>query len=405
MKFETPVVAVVLASSAVVVVVVDAFQSVTPPTRRCLARPTVVVPFAGSSTTNHDNKTKKKDNDPVVSADLENSVYPDTRRSFLLWAAAAAATTTAIAAPLVTEPAHADEYDTTSTETTTDSSSSSSSSSGAVVDYKAVSADIAELIRQHPDWGPTFVRLSWHSSGTYDKASQTGGSGGGTIRFPSELAHGGNAGLAETAVPWLEPIHEKYAAAGLSYADLYTLAGVTAIRTLGGPTVGWSSGRIDQDESAVTPDGRLPNADVGKPLADPADATHLRTIFNRMGLNDQDIVALSGAHALGRCHETASGYSGPWTFTPTLFNNAYFQLLTSLEWIPKDWTGPPQYVDARTGRLMMLPTDLVLLQDKKFLKWVKVYAQDNAKFNSDFAATYQKLQELGTSGLTPTEWV
>lgn len=68
-----------------------------------------------------------------------------------------------------------------------------------------------------------FVRLAWHSSGTYDKVSKTGGSGGGTIRLKEELAHGGNAGLAVTAVEWLEPIHAKYD--GLSYADLYTLAG------------------------------------------------------------------------------------------------------------------------------------------------------------------------------------
>jgi cytochrome c peroxidase len=59
--------------------------------------------------------------------------------------------------------------------------------------------------------------------------SKTGGSGGGTIRFKEELAHGGNAGLAATAVEWMEPLHEKYADAGLSYADLYTLAGGTLL--------------------------------------------------------------------------------------------------------------------------------------------------------------------------------
>jgi catalase (peroxidase I) len=61
-------------------------------------------------------------------------------------------------------------------------------------------------------------------------------------------------------------------------------------------------------------------------------------------------------------------------------------------------------VDAATGRLMMLPSDLVLLQDKSFLKWVKVYAKDGAKFNADFTKAFQKLEELGTSNLTPTEW-
>jgi cytochrome c peroxidase len=52
----------------------------------------------------------------------------------------------------------------------------------------------------------------------------------------------------------------------------------------------------------------------------------------------------------------------------------------------------------------MLPTDLVLLQDKSFLKWVKVYAKDDDKFDSDFTKAFQKLEELGTSNLTPTEW-
>jgi cytochrome c peroxidase len=148
-------------------------------------------------------------------------------------------------------------------------------------------------------------------------------------------------------VAWLEPIHTRYAKNnnGLSYADLYTLGGVVAIKELGGPTIAWKSGRVDvPDDTAVTPDGRLPNADSRLPLADPSDASHLRTIFGRMGFSDQEIVALSGAHALGRCHETASGYAGPWTPTPTTFNNAYFTLLTSLQWVPKtDWEGVSSY--------------------------------------------------------------
>jgi hypothetical protein len=65
---------------------------------------------------------------------------------------------------------------------------------------------------------------------------------------------------------------------------------------MGGPTITWKSGRVDEtDPISVTPDGRLPNADIGPPGADPSDADHLRTIFNRMGFNDQEIVALSGA--------------------------------------------------------------------------------------------------------------
>lgn len=94
------------------------------------------------------------------------------------------------------------------------------------VDYKAVAGDIASIIKEDKNKGPTLVRLAWHSSGTYDKMSKDGGSGGGTIRFKEELAHGGNAGLGETAVPWMEDVKKKYGDS-LSYADLYTLAGGT----------------------------------------------------------------------------------------------------------------------------------------------------------------------------------
>ena len=179
---------------------------------------------------------------------------------------------------------------------------------------------------------------------------------------------------------------------------------VTAIKEAGGPVIGWSSGRSDQPESFITPDGRLPAAANGPPEADKSDSDHLRTIFYRMGFNDQEIVCLSGAHALGRCHETASGFSGPWSPTPTTFNNLYFTLLHTLNWVPKEWKGPPQYVDAPTGRLMMLPTDLVLIKDPSFVKWVKVYSKDQARFLKDFTKAFQKLEELGTEGLVATQW-
>jgi cytochrome c peroxidase len=113
---------------------------------------------------------------------------------------------------------------------------------------------------------------------------------------------------------------------------------VTAIRELSGPTIPWSSGRTDVIDpsaipSAIPEEGRLPSPDSGQRGSDETDSAHLRTIFNRMGFNDQEIVCLSGAHALGRCHEQASGYTGPWTRNPTTFTNAYFTLLRGLEWV------------------------------------------------------------------------
>ena len=126
----------------------------------------------------------------------------------------------------------------------------------------------------------------------------------------------------------------------------------------------------------------------------------MRDIFYRQDFNDQEIVALSGAHALGRCHADASGYVGPWSGTPLLFNNSYFVLLKGLKWAPNDEAAKFQYKDP-SGQLMMLPSDIALIEDAKFKKYVDVYAKDQKKFFADFADAFEKLESLGTSGLTP----
>jgi cytochrome c peroxidase len=250
------------------------------------------------------------------------------------------------------------------------------------------------MIAADKDIGPTMVRLAWHSSGTYDKMSKTGGSGGGTIRFKEELAHGGNAGL-DKLVAKLEPVHKSFPT--VSYADLYTLAGATALEAAGVP-VPWKAGRVDaMTPAAVTPDGRLPAASKGNDPQKTAKALRM-DVFYRMGFNDKEIVALSGAHALGRCHPDASGYSGPWTPTPYTLNNGYFNLLLSVPWTIKEWNGPMQFEDP-SGKLMMLPSDLALVQDKNFRPFVQMYAKDNALFVKDFTAAYTKLTELGTKNL------
>ena len=91
-----------------------------------------------------------------------------------------------------------------------------------------------------------------------------------------------------------------------------------------GPIVPYRPGRIDGDVTACAPDGRLPDASQG--------ARHLRDIFHRMSFDDREIVALSGAHALGRCHTDRSGYSGPWTFSPTVVTNDFYKLLLDEKW-------------------------------------------------------------------------
>lgn len=169
----------------------------------------------------------------------------------------------------------------------------------APVDYAGAKGAIMDLIQQDENLGPTLLRLAWHSSGTYDKMSKTGGSGGGTIRFKEELAHGGNAGL-DKMVAKLEPVKSAYP--GISYADLYTLAGVTALEAAG-LKVPWKAGRVDaMSPDAVTPDGRLPAADKGKP-SDTIKALRM-DVFYRMGFNDQEIVALSGARASEAPHDS-----------------------------------------------------------------------------------------------------
>jgi len=268
-------------------------------------------------------------------------------------------------------------------------------------DYSAVAADLQSMIKADPDIGPTMLRLAWHSSGTFDKISKTGGSKGGTIRFKEELSHGGNAGLHKL-VDALEPIKARYS--DVSYADMYTLAGKVAIESAGGPQISWRAGRVDDSVEAVTPDGRLPNADTGHGQA--ANAHHLRyDVFYRMGFGDREIVALSGAHALGRAHPDASGYSGPWTPTPNLLNNNFFTLLLNVPWRRKVWDGPEQYEDP-SGKLMMLPSDMVLVDDPMFRKFTELYADDETLFRKDFAKATSKLFALGTTGMrtVPVVW-
>lgn len=121
----------------------------------------------------------------------------------------------------------------------------------------------------------------------------------------------------------LEPVKAKFP--DLSYADLYTYAGVVAVEEAGGPKIPYKTGREDfTDGSTSDLKDRLPNADYG---GRDKNVSGMRAIFNRMGFDDQEIVALLGAHAMGRCHTDASGFWGPWTNAETTFSNEYFRLL------------------------------------------------------------------------------
>jgi len=213
----------------------------------------------------------------------------------------------------------------------------------------------------------------------------------------------------DLARAFLEPLKHKYSQ--ISYADLWTFAGVVAIKAMGGPSVPWSPGRRDVSIhdvvktvsissasndgqtkvgsrcAVVPPNGRLPDAAQG--------ATHIREVFSRMGFSDREMVALIGAHTIGRCHRDRSGYDGPWTLTPLRFSNQFFVQLLNAKWVKKQWDGPEQFVDAKTGQLMMLPADMALLDDPIFKQYVELYASDKEVFFQDFAAAFGKLLALG----------
>lgn len=267
------------------------------------------------------------------------------------------------------------------------------------VDYAAVRKTLGDLMDSDSNYddgsfGPLFIRLAWHASGTYDIKDGSGGSNGATMRFDPESNWGANAGL-HIARNLLEPVKKQYP--GISYADLWTLAGVVAVEEMGGPKVPWTPGRTDAaNGDNIVPDGRLPDAAQG--------ADHLRWVFYKMGMDDKEIVALSGAHTFGRCHTDRSGFWGPWTRAPTTFSNLYFQELTDNKWTPKKWNGPDQFEDP-TGELMMLPSDMCLMDDPVFKKQVETYSKDEAAFSKDFSAAFSKLLHLGcpkaTSSWTP----
>eukprot|EP00397_Hematodinium_sp_SG-2012_P012674 GEMP01012851.1.p1 GENE.GEMP01012851.1~~GEMP01012851.1.p1 ORF type:complete len:358 (+),score=85.70 GEMP01012851.1:61-1074(+) len=275
-------------------------------------------------------------------------------------------------------------------------------------DWVRVRKDIVNLLDDEKymeePLGPLFVRLAWHSSGTYCKYTRTGGSDGATMRFNPEKSWGANAGLRR-AQDILAPLREQH---DVSFSDLWVFAGVVALEEMTNREmyVGFREGRDDKESGSecpaftgeTAPEGRLPSADTG---GFEKTADHLRTVFYRMGFNDQEIVALSGAHALGRCHLENSGFVNPWTFSPTTFSNEFFKLLLPPNvWKEKKthdgkpWSGPKQYED-KTGELMMLVSDMALVNDPKFKVWVEKYAADEELFFKDFAAAFRKLTELG----------
>ncbi|KAL6634174.1 hypothetical protein ACP70R_026845 [Stipagrostis hirtigluma subsp. patula] len=254
---------------------------------------------------------------------------------------------------------------------------------------KSAREDIKELFKT-TYCHPIMVRLGWHDSGTYDKNieewPQRGGADG-SLRFDPELSHGANAGLIN-ALKLIQPIKDKYP--GITYADLFQLASATAIEEAGGPKIPMKYGRVDVTApEQCPPEGRLPDAGPRDP------AEHLREVFYRMGLDDKEIVALSGAHTLGRSRPDRSGWGKPETkYTKDGPGEPGGQSWT-VEWLKFDNSYFKDIKERRDQDLLVLPTDAALFEDPAFKVYAEKYAEDQEAFFKDYAEAHAKLSNLG----------
>ncbi|MFO1001341.1 MAG: catalase/peroxidase HPI [Planctomycetaceae bacterium] len=288
------------------------------------------------------------------------------------------------------------------------------------LDLAAVKKDIKELMTTSQDWwpadyghyGPFFIRMAWHSAGTYRISDGRGGASYGTQRFAPLNSWPDNANL-DKARRLLWPIKQKYGRK-LSWADLMVLAGNCALESMGFKTFGFAGGRADvwepQEDIYWGPesewlgdkrysDGRdlenplaavqmgliyvNPEGPNGKPSA-LAAAKDIRETFARMAMNDEETVALiAGGHTFGKAHGAASaenvgpepeaagieeqglgwknkfgkgnagdtitsGLEGAWSNTPTQWSNGYFDNLFGYDW---------DLVKSPAGAWQWAPTD------------------------------------------------
>ncbi len=218
------------------------------------------------------------------------------------------------------------------------------------LDYSAVKKDLHALMTESQDWwpadyghyGPFFIRMSWHSAGTYRTGDGRGGGSRGSQRFAPLNSWPDNANL-DKARRLLWPIKQKYGNA-LSWADLMILAGNVALESMGFKTFGFAGGREDiwepeediywgKEETWLGDERYKGDRDLENPLAavqmgliyvnpqgpngqpDPlASARDIRETFARMAMNDEETVALiAGGHTFGKVHGAAdpSKYVGP----------------------------------------------------------------------------------------------
>ncbi|WFC64167.1 catalase/peroxidase HPI [Pseudomonas sp. REST10] len=347
------------------------------------------------------------------------------------------------------------------------------------LDYKALKADLVRLMTDSQDWwpadfghyGPQFIRMAWHSAGTYRTTDGRGGGGRGQQRFAPLNSWPDNVNIDKSR-RLLWPIKQKYGQA-ISWADLYILAGNVALESMGFRTFGFAGGREDVWEPDQDVNWGAEIAWLGvdpkrvndeRELAAPFGATHMgliyvnpegpnasgdyleaakdiRATFNRMAMDDEEIVALiAGGHTFGKCHGAApeshkgpepegapieaqglgwtsdfgsghgkdtvsSGLEVTWTKTPALWSNNFFENLFKFEWEltkspagAKQWVAkdapeiiPDAHVPGKFHKPTMLTTDLSLRFDPEFGKISKHFYEDPQAFADAFARAWYKL--------------
>jgi catalase-peroxidase len=295
------------------------------------------------------------------------------------------------------------------------------------LDLDAVKSDINTLLTTSQEWwpadygnyGPFFIRMAWHSAGTYRVTDGRGGAGEGLHRFAPQNSWPDNGNL-DKARRLLWPIKQKYGKK-ISWADLMILAGNVALENMGFKTFGFAGGRADVWESDDTywgtekewlADNRYSgDRELENPLAavqmgliyvnpegpngnpDPVlSARDIRETFARMAMNDEETVALiAGGHAFGKAHgagdpshvgpnpEAApledlglgwknsfgkgnaedtitSGIEGAWTATPTKWDNSYLKLLFKYDWTQtKSPAGATQWIPTDESAANLVP--------------------------------------------------